>query len=30
MKNVLLGIVLTLAALATVLWVIATLLQPRM
>lgn len=30
MKNVLLGIVLTLLALAVVAWVVATLLQPRM
>ena len=30
MKNVLLGVVLTLIALAIVAWVVATLFQPRM
>ena len=30
MKNVVLGVVLTLVALAIVAWVVATLLQPRM
>ena len=30
MKNVVLGVVLTLVALAVVAWVVATLFQPRM